>query len=249
MTNSSSTRPEVDQLGMHPRAPLAQQSADAALGSQMRQRGREVDVALVADDPHRRPGLGRLGLGCGEDQHPPASIGEQGRIPRNVESAADDDHERVVREPVALAPGTLRGIGHDPAVALGSQRAGADHHRVDLGPEADQHLGVGVTADRAGATVNRRPAVERDREVGDHVGTVIMQLGRPARARRAARRRGRARIGKQAAHGLGLWLALVRLRSRTGGPRWPDRRRRGWARPRTRRRGSRRARPRRWPAG
>ena len=73
---------------------------------------------------------------------------------------------------VALAQLALRRVADDAPVVLGPHRPGADHHRVDARPQGDQHRGVGVGPDRPGAAADRRPAVEREDEVGDQVGAV-----------------------------------------------------------------------------
>ena len=114
----------------------------------MGQRPGQVDATLVADDFHGRRVSG-------------ASVSETVKIstrpPPSVNSGAS--HGTSSRPLTTTASGSggspsrsrrarLFGIGHHAAVALGAQRAGADHHGVDLGPEADQHLGVGVAADR-----------------------------------------------------------------------------------------------------
>ena len=52
----------VDQLGMQAGPALAEQGPDPTLGAQVREGGREVDAAVVADDANRRPGLGGLRL-------------------------------------------------------------------------------------------------------------------------------------------------------------------------------------------
>ena len=249
MTNSSSTRPVLDQLRVQARAALAEQRADAALAPQVLEQGAARSTSpVMAQHPDRGRGRRRLLLGGGRDQHPAAAVGEQRRVPGQVEPAADQDHQRVVRQALALAALALLRLADHPPVALGAHRPGADHHRVDPGPQRDQHRGVDLGADRPRAPANRRVAVEGEHEVGDHVGAVVVGERDEVEARDLLVDRGLGDVGDQP-RARRAQRRAVRTRSRPGARRWRGRRRRPTARRRTRRRGSRRARPPRWCAG
>ena len=81
-----------------------------------------------------------------------------------------------MREADPLAPLALLLVGDKAPVALRPHRPGADHHRVEAGPQAGQHLGVGVGADRAGDAADRRPPVDRRGEVHRDEGPVLPRL-------------------------------------------------------------------------
>ncbi len=129
------------------------------------------------------------------------ALGEQGRVPGEVEAPGDDHHQGVGRQPVLLAPLALGGVRNRTTVVLRAHRPGADHHRVDAGPQADQHRGVGGGADRAGASRDRRVAVEREREVRDHVGTLVVRLSDEVERGDLLGHRRLGDVGQQPSHG------------------------------------------------
>src|SRR5215207_4858412 len=149
-------------LGVNAWAALAEQRPDTVLLAQYAQCLADVDrSSLVADDAQRGRGLRRLGVRAGEDQDAAAAVGEERRVPGEVEPAADDNHQRLGAEAKALAELALFLARDGGSVALGAHRAGADHQRVETGPQAGEHRRVGLGADRPRDAADRRPPVHR----------------------------------------------------------------------------------------
>ena len=188
MTNSSSTRPSSISWACS-RGPPSQSSPRTPRSvRRWASSAARSTPAVWRSDLDRGRGLRDLVADVGRDQDLAVSLGEQRGVPGQVESAGDDHHQRVVREPLALAALALLGIADHAPVALGAHRPRADHHRVGPRAQADQHRRVGLGADRTGAAGDRHVPIERQGEVGDHVAAASRARARRGRALRPSRR-------------------------------------------------------------
>ena len=115
------------------------------------------------------------------------------------------------------APPAALGVAHQPPVALGAQRAGAGHDRVDVLAQAVEQLAVGVVAQPARAAAERGVAVGAGHEVDDRVRPVggspraqvqpreqLAARGPRAGLGGRSRRQGRDRVGGRGARGHGV---------------------------------------------
>src|SRR4029077_6494578 len=83
-------------------AALAEDGLDVAFLQQPGERPVELDPVRVADDGHRSGGLRRLLLRGGEDHDLATTIGEESRVPGQLEAIGDDHPERILGEAGAL---------------------------------------------------------------------------------------------------------------------------------------------------
>src|SRR6187200_3128030 len=74
-------QPALAQPAVQGGAALAEDRADPALLQEPGERPAEVNALGVADDRHRRGGLGRLLLGCGENHDGPTAGCEEAGVP------------------------------------------------------------------------------------------------------------------------------------------------------------------------
>ena len=150
------------QLAVQARAALAEQRPDPALlaaGSA---------APSARSTPVRRggpPAAGSRSAGGSASEAVkttilPPPVGEQRRVPGQVEAAARRSPPAGRGGGRSARAGRAARVGDDPAVALGAHRPGADHHRVEAGPQPLQHLGVGV-ASRSGPSGPRSPPARR----------------------------------------------------------------------------------------
>ena len=149
------------------RAALAQQRAHAPRAQVGEHRGRRRIVEAHHLD--RRRHVGRRARRPRVDQHRLLGRREQPGLPRDVEAAGDEHRGWVLGQARGDPPRPPLLAAHEPRVALGAQRAGADQHRVGRARAARAAvLEVGVVAERGGAAVDRRAAVERPDHVHVH---------------------------------------------------------------------------------
>ena len=188
-------QPGGDERAQQRRAALAQQRADAAR-AQVAQRGRGRGV-LEPDDLDRRGHLRRARVLARVDQDRLLGRLEQAGFPRDVEAAREQDGRGVLGEAGRQPPFAALGAADEPVVALGADRAGADEHRVGQRAQLEQLLEVGLTAEAAGA------AVDRGAPVGgrDHVREHVRAIGRRALVRADGREQVADRFGLGREHG------------------------------------------------
>ena len=151
----------LEQVGVQVGAALAEQAADARA-----RRAGSASASVMSTRPSWRITRTVVAVSGGSSSEavkistrPPPfvnSSASQGRFRRPETITISGSWGRPRRSRAAR----LLGIAEDPAVALGPHRPRADHHRLGDAAQADQHRRVRVGADRPGAAVDRRVAVD-----------------------------------------------------------------------------------------
>ena len=114
-------------------------------------------------------------------------------------------------------------VADDAPVVLGAHRPAADHHRVGPRPQPDEHRGVGVRADLAGAAVDRRLAVDGQGEVREDVRAIVRRRLERRERGQLVENRGLGRVGKQPAEGHCLHEPIPLGGSLSSRASWPRR--------------------------
>ena len=161
----------------------------------------------------RRGEAVRRSVGGGDHDGPLHGLGEQGRVPVEVEAAGDDRDPRPVRLPARAAGLGVLVLHFRRLVVLGPHGSGGHEH--DVGERAEQPVDELVGRAAQGARHARRPGWRRRRSRRSSAGDRAGRRPRAGRRRRTPRRRGRRDGGRSGASSLRRRRAALGARGRS----------------------------------